>query len=61
MRFRFVNPKMECIVSLLILVCMKLPQKCYVEDVQDGDEWAVDDNTRDDIGQHKVRAFGECR
>lgn len=61
MRFRFVNPKMGCIVSLLILVCMKLPQKCYVEDVQDGNDWAVDDNIRDDNGQHKVRAFGECR
>jgi antirestriction protein len=57
---------------LVVLVCMKLhnlcidksctiPQRPYAEDLQDGDEWAVHDNTRDDDGLHRVRALGERR
>ncbi len=58
--------------SLVTLVCMKLHNCCldrsdavpfrrFREDIRDGDEWAVYDNTREDDNFLRGRATGDRR
>jgi len=58
--------------SLVVMVCMKIHNLCineccdvparrFAEDIREGDEWTVLDNTREDDGLHRLRAVGERR
>jgi len=58
--------------SIVVMVCMKIHNLCinesctvptrrYAEDIREGDEWVVLDNTRDDDALHRVRGLGERR
>ncbi len=57
---------------LVVLVCMKLHNICidkvcsvplqrFIEDVRPNDEWAVNDNSRDDDWMYRVRGTGDRR
>jgi hypothetical protein len=45
--------------NLCVNECCDVPARCFAEDIQEGDEWTVLDNTREDDGLHHLRAVGE--